>query len=161
MAIRYVTGDATRPEGDGPKVICHVCNDIGGWGRGFVTALSKRWKEPEKRYREWHAGRTEDGPFQLGAVQFVRVEPDLTVANMIGQHGIRRGESGSPPVRYESIRAGLIAVAKFANENGASVHMPRIGAGLAGGEWSVIEGMILEELCERGVSVTVYDLPVG
>ncbi|RYD76612.1 MAG: Appr-1-p processing protein, partial [Verrucomicrobiaceae bacterium] len=46
MAIHYVTGDATRPEGDGARVICHVCNDIGGWGRGFVTALSKRWKGP-------------------------------------------------------------------------------------------------------------------
>ena len=47
MAIRYVIGDATAPEGEGPKVIVHVCNDIGGWGRGFVVALSKRWDKPE------------------------------------------------------------------------------------------------------------------
>ncbi len=40
--IRYVTGDATRPVGDGDKIIVHVCNDIGGLGRGFVAALSKR-----------------------------------------------------------------------------------------------------------------------
>ena len=43
--IRYVTGDATRPEGEGPKIIVHICNDIGAWGRGFVLALSKRFKE--------------------------------------------------------------------------------------------------------------------
>jgi len=27
--ITFVVGDATRPEGQGPRVIVHVCNDIG------------------------------------------------------------------------------------------------------------------------------------
>ncbi|XXU05921.1 hypothetical protein WMF40_38440 [Sorangium sp. So ce854] len=49
--IDYRTGDATEPAGAGPRIICHVCNDIGGWGRGFVVALSKKWPEPEARYR--------------------------------------------------------------------------------------------------------------
>ncbi|HJK89231.1 MAG TPA: hypothetical protein RMH85_21120 [Polyangiaceae bacterium LLY-WYZ-15_(1-7)] len=54
MDIDYVVGDATRPGGDGPKIIVHVCNDVGGWGRGFVTALSKRWAAPEEAYRAWY-----------------------------------------------------------------------------------------------------------
>jgi hypothetical protein len=29
MIIRYVEGDATAPEGDGRKIIVHVCNDVG------------------------------------------------------------------------------------------------------------------------------------
>ena len=49
MPIAYTTGDATAPEGDGPKIIVHVCNDVGGWGRGFVMAISKRWPEPADR----------------------------------------------------------------------------------------------------------------
>ena len=53
MEIKYITGDATQPVGEGNKIIVHVCNDVGGWGRGFVMALSKRWKEPEMKYREW------------------------------------------------------------------------------------------------------------
>ncbi len=36
--ITYLTGDATQPQSAGPKLIVHVCNDIGGWGRGFVVA---------------------------------------------------------------------------------------------------------------------------
>jgi hypothetical protein len=51
-AIDYRTGDATDPVGEGARIICHVCNDIGGWGRGFVVALSKRWPEPEA---QWNA----------------------------------------------------------------------------------------------------------
>ncbi|EGJ73150.1 hypothetical protein STTU_0361 [Streptomyces sp. Tu6071] len=44
--ITYVRGDATAPRGRGPRVIAHVCDDRGGWGKGFVLALSRRWPEP-------------------------------------------------------------------------------------------------------------------
>ena len=50
--INYLVGDATRPVGEGVKLIIHCCNDIGAWGAGFVVALSKRWEGPEKCYRE-------------------------------------------------------------------------------------------------------------
>lgn len=154
--ITYVSGDATRPDGAGPRLIAHICNDIGGWGRGFVTAISRRWREPEARYRAWARG-DDPQPFALGEVQFVAVEPDLWVANLIGQHGVRR-RGGDPPIRYEAVRAGLRRVAAFALEQAAAVHMPRIGAGLAGGDWAVIAAIIEEELCARQIAVTVYDL---
>ena len=153
--ITYVKGDATRPQAEGAKIICHVCNDLGGWGKGFVLALSRRWPEPEAEYRRWHATGA-DGGFGLGAVQFVRVEPDTWVANMVGQRGINRGRSG-PPIRYEAVAECLRQVAARARELGASVHMPRIGCGLAGGDWSEVEPLIVQHLCEPGVAVTVYD----
>lgn len=155
--IEYVTGDATQPAGDGPRVIVHICNDIGAWGRGFVLALSRRWLQPEARYRAWWL-RNEATPFALGQVQFVAVEPGLWVANLIGQHGIRHAR-GVPPIRYEAVREGLGRVAAFAHEHGATAHMPRIGAGLAGGDWAAIEAIIAEELDSRGIAVTVYSLP--
>lgn len=157
MTICYLTGDATAPIGNGPRVIVHVCNDIGGWGRGFVVALSRRWTEPEASYRAWHRGEAAM-PFELGQVQFVAVDPELWVANLIGQHDIR-AHDGVLPVRYEAIREGLGRVAAFAVEHGATVHMPRIGAGLAGGSWDTISTIIETELGTRGLAVTVYDLP--
>jgi O-acetyl-ADP-ribose deacetylase (regulator of RNase III) len=155
--IEYVTGDATQPAGNGPRVIVHLCNDIGAWGAGFVLALSRRWLQPEARYREWWLSN-EATPFALGQVQFVAVEPELWVANLIGQHGIRHAR-GAPPIRYEAVRAGLQRVAEFAREHGATAHMPRIGAGLAGGDWATIEAIIAEELGSRDIAVTVYRLP--
>jgi len=109
MNINYVIGDATNPAGDDPKIIVHVCNDIGGWGRGFVVALSKRWPEPEQSYRAWHRGE-EKTLFALGEVQFVQVADNIWVANMIGQRDVRT-VSGVPPVRYEAIRNALKRVA--------------------------------------------------
>jgi hypothetical protein len=47
----------------------------------------------------------------------------------------------------------------LARRAGASIHMPRIGSGLAGGSWEVVEEIVEETLCRQGLRVTVYDLP--
>jgi O-acetyl-ADP-ribose deacetylase (regulator of RNase III) len=153
--ITYVRGDATVPSVKGVKLIAHVCNDIGGWGKGFVLAISRRWPEPEAAYRSWHRDRAAND-FRLGAVQFVQVGPYAWVANMVGQRGVRTGSKGVP-VRYEAIDTALGRLADKAEELGASVHMPRIGCGLAGGKWSRVEPLISERLVRRGIAVTVYD----
>lgn len=154
-AITYLKGDATCPQAKGIKIIAHICNDVGKWGKGFVIALSDRWDEPEAQFRSWYTSGNA-GVFALGEVQLVQVEPYIWVANMIGQKGIKRGSSG-PPIRYDAVALCLEKVAEKALELGASVHMPRIGCGLAGGEWSRIEPLVEEQLCGRGVAVTVYD----
>ncbi|MFE5488253.1 macro domain-containing protein [Streptomyces sp. NPDC056527] len=154
--ITYVRGDATAPGGKGVKIIAHVCNDLGGWGKGFVLALSRRWPEPEAAYRRWHRERARND-FGLGAAQFVQVGPYVWVANLVGQRGIRTGRSTGVPVRYEAMDAALGLLADKAEELGASVHMPRIGCGLAGGKWTRVEPLIAERLTARGIPVTVYD----
>lgn len=100
------------------------------------------------------------GAFELGEVQLVGVEDGLWVANLIGQRGVRRRGS-KPPIRYEAIRDGLRRVAELAADRDASVHMPRIGCGLAGGKWERIEPLIREQLTATDISVVVYDLPNG
>jgi O-acetyl-ADP-ribose deacetylase (regulator of RNase III) len=153
--LRVIKGDATSPQARGPKIIAHVCNDLGGWGKGFVLAVSRRWPEPERDYRDWHRHRARND-FGLGAVRLVPVEAGLWVANMIGQHGMRTGSNG-PPIRYPAVEQCLRALGDRAGEHQASVHMPRIGCGLAGGRWERIEPLIDSALCQRGIAVTVYD----
>lgn len=151
MPVEYRSGDASDPRETRPLIIVHCCNNEGGWGRGFVLALSQRWPDPEREYRRWHQG----GELPLGQVQFVEVGPQVWVANLIGQDGVRH-RGGTPPVRYPAIRKGLQRVAVFAREVGATVQMPRMGAGLAGGYWPFIEGIIQDEL--KDLPVVVYDL---
>lgn len=153
IPIRYLVGDATRPKGGELKIIAHCCNDIGGWGAGFVLALSARWELPEQYYRD---GFDIMNP---GGVQFVEVEPDIIVANIIGQHGCAP-KDGVPPVRYEWLHKGFLAIANLAKQFDASVHMPRLGCGLAGGEWPIVEELISADLSAQDVPVFVYDLPV-
>ncbi len=152
--ISYIKGDATQPAANGNKIIVHICNDVGGWGKGFVMAISKRWKEPEKEYRKWYESGNN---FKLGEVQFVKVEVDIWMANIIGQHKINNDEDGNPPIRYEAVASGLDKVGDFALEISASVHMPRIGCGLAGGTWDKIEPLIALKISDKNIGVTVYD----
>lgn len=152
--IQYKKGDATNPTAGGNKIIAHICNDVGGWGKGFVMAISNRWKEPEQEYRLWYKSKDN---FSLGQVQFVKVSEDTWVANIIGQRDIKKDKEGNPPIRYEAVESGLEKVGDFARKMDASVHMPRIGCGLAGGTWNKIEPLIKRNLSEKDVKVTVYD----
>lgn len=147
--IQYIKGDATQPQGEGMKVICHITNDIGAWGAGFVLAISRRWRKPESIYRREY-------PRELGQVQFIRVEDDITVANMCAQRGIRSC-GGIPPFRSVALVMCLDKVVEYCLLHKASMHGPRFGAGLSGGSWPDIEKLIEEHVCSKGIAVTIYD----
>lgn len=153
--IIYLKGDATSPQTKGNKIIAHICNDIGGWGKGFVLAISKRWKSPETEYRKWHRERNKND-FGLGAIQTVQVENYIWVVNMIGQRGTKTGSKGVP-IRYEAVEECLKKLSDVAKEIKASVNMPRIGCGLAGGKWERVEPIIKRTLCENNIEVSIYD----
>jgi O-acetyl-ADP-ribose deacetylase (regulator of RNase III) len=155
MNINYIIGDATHPVGEGQKIIVHVSNDVGGWGRGFVLALSKRWKEPEKLYREQKT-------YVLGKIEMIRVEPDICVVNMIAQHDVKptlvpfgKGFTTVPPIRYDALKECLKTINDIAVRTNSTIHAPKFGAGLAGGKWSEIEKIIKEVVT---VDVTIYNL---
>jgi O-acetyl-ADP-ribose deacetylase (regulator of RNase III) len=143
--IEYVKGDATQPIAR-PAIIAHVCNDVGVWAKGFVIAVSKRWKTPELVYRKAHK-------LNLNMVQFIDCDDEIIVANMIAQRSVR---GPLPLVRYEALHICLERVAGEALRSGSSIHMPRIGCGLGGGRWEDV-APIIEESCAK-VRVVVYDL---
>ncbi len=154
--ITYLKGDATQPQGEGVKYIAHICNDAGGWGAGFVLAISRKWKLPEERYRYWYQNRNRKSasPFFLGKIQMVGVGSNIVVVNMIAQHGY--GEDGKPPIRYDALGSCLASLGHYIALPSRSVHMPRIGCGLAGGSWDKVEAIINEQLPD--IPVFVYDL---
>ncbi len=180
--ISYVKGDATRPQEAGPKVIAHVCNDKGGWGAGFVLAVSRRWTRPEECYREWNSHRRPEemrlqnptkgkilvttGDFELGHVQLVQVEHDVYVANMVAQKGMLDRAGDGPPIRYAALERCLERLAVLAkmlpdgpggmNRAVPSIHMPRIGCGLAGGNWHLVGPIVAAAL--KDFPTFVYDL---
>ncbi len=56
------------------------------------------------------------------------------------------------------VRNCLRRLAVEAKWLGASVHMPRVGCGLAGGRWEEVEPILFEELTSQGVGATVQDV---
>ncbi|MGO8701220.1 MAG: hypothetical protein ACLQVY_26315 [Limisphaerales bacterium] len=75
---------------------------------------------------------------------------------MIAQRGLRT-LAGVPPIRYDALRECLEKLALEALKLQATIHMPRIGCGLAGGKWGRVEPLIREVVLNN--EVFVYDLP--
>lgn len=153
VGLRYVRGDATEPRGDGTLMIAHVVNRQAQWwgGRGFAIALGVRYPEAKDAY----AAR--DGrEFPLGSVHFAEAGESLWIASLVAQQGY--GESERPRLGLPALRTALKTLAEKALEIGATVHAPAIGTGQGGMPWPPIRDLILEEVVDRGVPVTVYVL---
>jgi O-acetyl-ADP-ribose deacetylase (regulator of RNase III) len=158
VPIKYIKGSATdiilfqktAPTADN-HVIAHICNDYGGWGAGFVLALSKLSKLPEQAYRALQVEHR-----QLGNTYLVEIQPGLSAANMIAQHG--NSASGKPAVRYAALAFCLDSLQYQLPGTNTAIHMPRIGCGLGGGDWETVEPLIIEYLSEKDIQVVVYDL---
>jgi hypothetical protein len=140
--IRYIIADATVPTVR-PVIIAHVVNDLGGWGSGFVVPLGRRYPAAERAYRTTLP--------KLGETQIVNVEPDVWVANMCAQRGFPSRD------RPCALDYGALAACLRGLPVDIAIQMPRIGCGIAGGEWA----RVAEIVEASGLDVTVIDLPVS
>jgi Zn-dependent peptidase ImmA (M78 family)/O-acetyl-ADP-ribose deacetylase (regulator of RNase III) len=155
-ALTFLVGDATEPRPDGHRIIAHVVNDkTPNWGAGFGLAVRKKWPRVQTAFQEWVASEPE--ALRLGNVRHTRVDDKTTVFQMVCQHGY--GPSPTPRLRYAALKRCLEQLAEFAASVGASIHMPRIGAGYGGGSWGLVQQLIDEVLSAREIQVTIYDLP--
>jgi hypothetical protein len=164
MEITYKIGDLFNllPE-DGIKIIPHICNDVGGWGSGFVVPLGKKFPMSKNCYRDWHKhGVCHDvlgeKYFGLGEVQIVDCGNNVIVANMIAQHSTITRKPGSIPIRYWALAKCLQEIKKLSCRINATIHAPMFGSGLAGGDWDFIETLIQEAWTNANIPVTIYQL---
>ncbi len=152
--LKIVYGDATAPQGDGEKYIIHICNSVGAFGAGFVLALSNKWPQTRKVYKGCFEKKM---LHNLGCVQPIVVEDDITVWNMIAQKGINNSQKADL-VDYNALTKCLDQVFSNANDEKASIHAPRIGSALAGGDWLKIEDMLLQRVEKYNVDCIIYIL---
>jgi hypothetical protein len=155
--IQFITGDATAPCGSGTRILAHVVNDATpNWGAGFGRLVQQKWPLVQQAFREsWFSSSRK----HLGDTFFSEAETGLSICQMVCQHGY--GASERPRIRYAALRDCLLSLRDTALDEKASVHMPRVGTGEAGGSWTLISALIDEVLCAAGLSVTIYDLPVS
>lgn len=153
----YLFGNALDPKGYGRKIIAHVVNDRAkSWAPvGFASQLKKKFPKAHSEYRRY----VKECPsfHKLGGLHIVEVDDELFIASLMAQ----RGYGGAPGRRlvYSALLESLEELSNIAAIKDASVHMPRIGAGVAGGNWDVIEQIVRSTLAAHSVDVTVYDLP--
>ena len=180
--IRELRGNALETDA---MVIGQGTNCIGAMGKGFAKAISDTWPHVEREFKQLHRSRpripgtrpnTTIAPSLLGTVQFVGVtevglrrrhRPNLTaIANLFIQLEVgterRRVEYDAVRTSLTSARdqmlAGLVLDPRKPDlvTSPRSLALPRIGAGLAGGDWTVIRAIIDEVFASSPIDVTIY-----
>jgi O-acetyl-ADP-ribose deacetylase (regulator of RNase III) len=157
MEIKYIKGDATEPIviGDKYSVICHCCNALGAWGKGFVVPLGQKYPIAKEKYLKFIKMTREEN--RLGSVSFAKATDNIIVANIIGQYNIYP-KDGKIPLDYEALEKGFRSVIEMfqTNDIPLTVHMPKIGCGLAGGDWNRVEEIIKNTFINSNIEVYVY-----
>ncbi len=126
--IRYTTHDASIPSPKlvGKIAILHIVNDIGLFGGGFSGVLQSKYPTVAEEYE--HAN------LSLGEIFVHKIHEDLCVVSMCAQHLVCT--MTPKPLRPDALATCLARTSQVLGE-GWSWQMPRIGCGLARGNWEI------------------------
>ena len=116
--------------------------------------MSKRWPISKKSLEIWKENKIN---FNIGEAQLVPLNSNIYVYQILVQKGLR-SKNNEAILDYAALTKCLRALAVIAKDMNATVHMPKIGAGQAKGDWNVIQGIIHEELIKKDIRVNVYVL---
>lgn len=121
--------------------VVHGCNAQGVMGSGVARVVRNDF--PAAYYE--YVRKYEEVGLAVGEIIPVSVLPGRYIINAITQEFY-----GGPPTRYvdyDAVRTAFKSTRAFAKQwNIESISYPMIGAGLGGGDWSIISAIIDEEL---------------
>ncbi len=151
MKIVYRKGDLLKaPE----RVICHGCNAKGIMGAGIALAIRKTYPAAFNRYRETFLAQGRH--LDIGQCIFVHCPDERVIINAVTQADYGR-DPKTVYVSYEAVRSVIAQIDTWAMAHAVDmVAFPKIGAGLANGDWSIIETIIETEA--RHFQPVVYEL---
>lgn len=143
--IRTIDKDVTTLTS--PFVLLHVANDKRVMGAGVAKAISTKWPRVREDYIT-----TDADLMKLGNIVITPVEEgESFVVSMIAQEGF--GSEGRCYLNYQALARCLNKVSAFVSsikEEGKDkllIFVPHgMGAGLAGGDWGTVYGLLQSEL---------------
>lgn len=158
MIVKYVKGDLVTLIEENkcePVYVAHGCNCFVTQGGGIAQELRKF---PEIYQADIDNARVGDKS-KLGTYSVANVHVNnkhvATVFNMYTQFGYGVGQRFAD---YDAIREGFHRLNSVL-ESGSILYIPRIGAGLAGGDWDVIKNCI--DCATPNLRVVVVDYVKG
>lgn len=149
MPIREIKGDITKTD---CNIIAHGCNCFCVMGAGVAAALKRKWPEVYEADVRTMIGDKN----KLGTFTYTFTKDGKLIFNLYTQYYYGRDR---PHVSYLALQDALEGMRDFIEGQSSilpRIALPRIGCGLAGGEWGVVRG-IIEEVFTKHV-VTVHTL---
>lgn len=129
--------------------IVHQVNLRGVMGAGLAKQIRNKYPKVFAEY-QLAIQRKE---LALGEAQFIQVGEDLWVCNVAGQSNYGRSK-GACYTNYEALAIAFKRISAWQLCTKLPVYLPYgMGAGLAGGDWSIVERLILENLPSAAIVV--------
>ena len=150
MPIEMKKGDVVKAFRNGDfNVLAHGCNCSGGFGSGVAKQIGMAYPQVRGAYLNHY----DEGLCRLGEVQIVAGGFGNAIANCFTQE--KYGRDGKLYLDYDALGNCMLylrSIFSFPDEIG----MPKIGCGLAGGEWRKVKKILNEVFDDR--TIYVYDL---
>lgn len=160
MSFKYKIGDLIQAAKDGEvQIIAHGCNCLCTMGSGIAPLIKNAF--PGVYEADCRTGKGDRS--KLGKFSYAVMDSGLAVFNLYSQYDFTGRRIGVRDLNYDALYDSLCAMKNFikAHTDGCmmdrKIGFPKIGAGLAGGDWNVIEAMIKSVFFD--CDVTVYILP--
>ena len=148
MITKYIVGDITKTE---LKYIAHGVNAQNKMGSGVAKALYEAFPQVKEQYHLYMKGKSPSA--FLGRLQRVDCG-DKYVFNMFTQENF--GYDGKKYVNYYAL-VSCFAILKTFRCISGPIAIPKIGCGLAGGDWNIVEQLINDTVGDD-LEIWVYEL---
>ena len=148
--IKYIKGDLFLGKED---IIVHGCNCFCTFGAGIAYQLKKLYPEAFQIDQQTIKGdRLKLGTYtQWNGKHYLYPERNIIIINAYTQYYY--ANEGLKPFDYQAF---LIILDKLKeNFKDKTIAMPKIGAGLAGGDWKIIEKMINDVFEEKEIIIYI------
>lgn len=150
--ITYHKGDILK---SGANVICHQVNCQGVMGSGLAKQIKDQYPEVYKNYRvhcDTHTTQQLMGtmfPFTVNCYS----DSQITICNLFGQNYFGRDKIQTD---YQALKNSLEDVRCVYYDDIIAIPY-KIGCGLAGGSWNIVERMIKNIFAQTSLDVQVWE----
>ena len=149
--MKHVDGDLIEMAKQGQfNIIVHGCNCMNTMGKGIAAVVKTAFPSAYQADQLTVRGDRD----KLGKISFARQDSGLYVVNAYTQYDYwSHGQGKTRHADYDAIDRAMWRIARYARDWHAGqwddtikIGIPLIGAGLAGGDWNVIEQIVLKHL---------------
>lgn len=152
MIYEEIDGDLIAFTKEGKfDVITHGCNCFCAMGAGIAPQMAKAFGADKFTLEQ---SKYEGDKTKLGKIDWEKINGTYIV-NSYTQFGFSAMEKESIPLDYDALRTCLQRInEQFKNKH---IGLPKIGCGLAGGDWDIVKTMTQEELKDMSkITVVIY-----
>jgi O-acetyl-ADP-ribose deacetylase (regulator of RNase III) len=151
--MKVLEGDLIKLAKEGQfDVIVHGCNCMNTMGKGIAAQVRKEFPEAFRADQDTEYADEK----KLGSFTFAEY-PDLIVVNAYTQyHYWSPGQKRSNLAEYAAISRVFLRIKDTWGGQGKRFGIPKIGAGLAGGDWEAIQPLIEEAMAGEDLTLVEY-----